>query len=174
MRNKLQFKNFLKRYCKYLTSSPDYRLTSFSKELNNNHRAMPAVMLYSLETGRQDDLFKRLPEDMKTEYRNLLLEFEKYKNLADMCENSDDLPMEFKKVYMAYKATFDRKQDELVVKKMYKNLFNDLLKKNKVSKYKVCKDNNLVQSNLNKFLNGSLGCLSLKKCRMLDTYLDNL
>ena len=37
-----------------------------------------------------------------------------------------------------------------------------------------CKDNNLYQSNLNKFLHGDLSAVSLDKCRELRTYLNNL
>ena len=91
-----------------------------------------------------------------------------------MCKLSDNLSSEFKKVYSAYLGVFELKENEKDSKMMYSSLLSELLSNKSVSKYKVCKDNNLYQSNLNKFLHGDLSAVSLDKCRELRTYLNNL
>lgn len=174
MRNKLQFKNFLKRYCKYLTSSCNYRLSSFLKKLDGNYRAIPAVMLYALYYPGEKYFYRNLSDDMKKVFNELLEEFKTYDSVEEMCKLSDNLSSEFKKVYSAYLGVFELKENEKDSKMMYSSLLSELLSNKSVSKYKVCKDNNLYQSNLNKFLHGDLSAVSLDKCRELRTYLDNL
>ena len=174
MKKTLKFKTYLKRYCRYLTSSDDYRLSSFVKKLEHNHRAMPAVMLYSLYLPNEKYFFRMLPEDMKTIYLELLKNYADYHNPEEFCANFENLDIEFKKVYLSYKALLNDAKERNEVKEVYKDLFLRDLSRCKLSKYRVCKDNELKPANFSGFLKGKLECLSLENCEKIRSYFSNM
>ncbi len=130
-------------------------------------------MLYALYYPGEKYFYRNLSDDMKKVFNELLEEFKNYDSVEEMCKLSDNLSSEFKK-YILLILSFELKENEKDSKMMYSSLLSELLSNKSVSKYKVCKDNNLYQSNLNKFLHGDLSAVSLDKCRELRTYLNNL
>ena len=174
MKKTLKFKTYLKRYCRYLTSSDDYRLSSFVKKLEHNHRAMAAVMLYSLYFPNEKYFFRMLPEDMKTIYLELLKNYADYHDPEEFCAYFENHDIEFKKVYLSYKALLKDAQERKEVKEVYKDLFLRDLSKYNLSKYRVCKDNELQPANFSGFLKGKLECLSLENCEKIRSYFSKI
>lgn len=174
MAQKLMFKTFLKKYCQYLTSSDNCRLSSFMVNLNNNPRAVEPVFLYSLTLPNEKYFYKNLNERLKKEYNELLLEYEKYSSLEELCTTSLNLSNGYKKVYKAYLERANVRDDNRNMKNGYRKSFEKLLVTKNVTKYKVCKDNNVNPANFNEFLKGKYSRLSLDKCDQLYLYLLNM
>lgn len=168
----MTFRSFLKGYCKYLTDAPDFRLRSFSNGLNDNYRALPVVLLYAVAYLPKEKFFyEELNSKNQKEYDQLSLRLQNYNSVEEMCQKDDELAWEYKRVYKAYLDTFKLKEVEKETKKYFCGFFKKMFGLKKVSKYRVCKDLKLNQSNLNDFLKGKLDHLSLDKCYEVEGYL---
>ena len=172
MKKQMKFKTFLKNYCRYLTDAPDYRLRSFAKDLNNNYRAFPVVLLYAVGYLPNEKFFyKMLDDKQKKEFDYLSARLKKYANVEEMCKFDEDLQWDYKRVYSAYLGKFENKKTEKGAKEYFCNFFKNTFKLQVVSKYRACKDLKLNPANLNEFLKGYLNRLSLDKCFELEGYL---
>ena len=176
MGRSLKFENFLLIYCQNLTGC--YSTTSllkFANELDKNPRAEEPVLLYALQNKRDLNKFeKSLRPDLREKFDNLKLEFQKYNDLDEMLLNSDDLSVDFKKVYNAYKYRLQEKSANNPMKRSYGEFFDKKLKELKLTNYRVCKELGLNLSNFTFFLKGHNEKLSLENCEKVYDYLMDL
>ena len=176
MGRSLKFENFLLIYCQNLTGC--YSTTSllkFANELDKNPRAEEPVLLYALQNKRDLNKFEQsLRPDLQEKFDNLKLEFQKYKDLDEMLLYSDDLSVDFKKVYNAYKYRLQEKSANNPMKNSYGEFFDKKLKELKLTNYRVCKELGLNLSNFTFFLKGHNEKLSLENCEKVYDYLMDL
>lgn len=172
----LKFENFLLKYCQNLTDC--YSTTSllkFANELDKNPRAEEPVLLYALQNKRDLNKFeKSLRPDLQEKFNNLKLEFQKYKDLDEMLLYSDNLSVDFKKVYNAYKYRLQETSANNPMKRSYGEFFDKKLKELKLTNYRVCKELGLNLSNFTFFLKGHNEKLSLENCEKVYDYLMDL
>lgn len=168
---RLKFKTFLKEYCKYLTNSSDFRLSSFACGLENNARAEEAVFLYSLFLPNEKYFYKSLNNELKGKYEELLNEFRNYNDVEEMLSQSQNLSYDFQKVYKAYLNEVVSRSANQPLKVRYCKRLNELMQALNVSRYKVCKDNDLDVGNFYEFLKGDFSRMSLESCDKVYLYL---
>lgn len=176
MGRSLKFENFLLKYCQNLTDcNSTTSLLKFANELDKNPRAEEPVLLYALKNKRDLNKFeKTLRPDLREKFDNLKLEFQKYKDLDEMLLNSDDLSVDFKKVYNAYKYRLQETSANNPMKNSYGEFFDKKLKELKLTNYRVCKELGLNLSNFTFFLKGHNEKLSLENCEKVYDYLMDL
>ena len=176
MGRSLKFENFLLKYCQNLTDcNSTTSLLKFANELNKNPRAEEPVLLYALQNKRDLNKFeKSLRPDLREKFDNLKLEFQKYKDLDEMLLYSDNLSVDFKKVYNAYKYRLQEKSANNPMKRSYGEFFDKKLKELKLTNYRVCKELGLNLSNFTFFLKGHNEKLSLENCEKVYDYLMDL
>lgn len=176
MGRSLKFENFLLKYCQNLTDcNSTTSLLKFANELDKNPRAEEPVLLYALQNKRDLNKFeKSLRPDLQEKFNNLKLEFQKYNDLDEMLLNSDDLSVDFKKVYNAYKYRLQEKSANNPMKNSYGEFFDKKLKELKLTNYRVCKELGLNLSNFTFFLKGHNEKLSLENCEKVYDYLMDL
>lgn len=156
MGQSLKFENFLLKYCQNLTDcNSTTSLLKFANELDKNPRAEEPVLLYALQNKRDLNKFeKTLRPDLREKFDNLKLEFQKYKDLDEMLLYSDNLSVDFKKVYNAYKYRLQETSANNPMKSSYGEFFDKKLKELKLTNYRVCKELGLNLSNFTFFLKG--------------------
>ena len=176
MGRSLKFENFLLKYCQNLTDcNSTTSLLKFANELDKNPRAEEPVLLYALQNKRDLNKFeKSLRPDLQEKFNNLKLEFQKYNDLDEMLLNSDDLSVDFKKVYNAYKYRLQEKSANNTMKNSYGEFFDKKLKELKLTNYRVCKELGLNLSNFTFFLKGHNEKFSLENCEKVYDYLMDL
>lgn len=176
MGRSLKFENFLLKYCQNLTDcNSTTSLLKFANELDKNPRAEEPVLLYALQNKRDLNKFeKTLRPDLREKFDNLKLEFQKYKDLDEMLLNSDDLSVDFKKAYNAYKYHLQETSANNPMKSSYGEFFDKKLKELKLTNYRVCKELGLNLSNFTFFLKGHNEKLSLENCEKVYDYLMDL
>ena len=176
MGRSLKFENFLLKYCQNLTDcNSTTSLLKFANELDKNPRAEEPVLLYALQNKRDLNKFeKSLRPDLREKFDNLKLEFQKYKDLDEMLLYSDNLSVDFKKVYNAYKYRLQEKSANNPMKRSYGEFFDKKLKELKLTNYRVCKELGLNLSNFTFFLKGHNEKLSLENCEKVYDYLMDL
>lgn len=173
MGQSLKFENFLLKYCQNLTGCNNTTsLLKFANELDKNPRAEEPVLLYALHNKRDLNKFeKSLRLDLQEKFSELKLEFQKFTNLDEMFLYSDNLSVDFKKVYSAYKYHLQETSANNTMKSSYGEFFRNKLKESKLTSYQVCKDLDLNLSNFTFFLKGHNEKLSLEKCEKVYDYL---
>lgn len=176
MGRSLKFENFLLKYCQNLTDcNSTTSVLKFANELDKNPRAEEPVLLYALQNKRDLNKFeKTLRPDLREKFDNLKLEFQKYKDLDEMLLYSDNLSVDFKKVYNAYKYRLQEKSANNPMKRSYGEFFDKKLKELKLTNYRVCKELGLNLSNFTFFLKGHNEKLSLENCEKVYDYLMDL
>lgn len=173
MGQSLKFENFLLKYCQNLTGCNNTTsLLKFANELDKNPRAEEPVLLYALHNKRDLNKFeKSLRPDLQEKFSELKLEFQKFTNLDEMFLYSDNLSVDFKKVYSAYKYRLQETSANNTMKSSYGEFFRNKLKESKLTSYQVCKDLDLNLSNFTFFLKGHNEKLSLENCEKVYDYL---
>lgn len=173
MGRSLKFENFLLKYCQNLTGCNNTTsLLKFANELDKNPRAEEPVLLYALHNKRDLNKFeKSLRPDLQEKFSELKLEFQKFTNLDEMFLYSDNLSVDFKKVYSAYKYRLQETSANNTMKNSYGEFFKNKLKELKLTSYHVCKELGLNLSNFTFFLKGHNEKLSLEKCEKVYDYL---
>ena len=173
MGRSLKFENFLLKYCQNLTGcNSTTSLLKFANELDKNPRAEEPVLLYALQNKRDLNKFEQsLRPDLREKFNNLKLEFQKYNDLDEMLLYSDDLSVDFKKVYSAYKYRLQETSANNPMKSSYSEFFDKKLKELKLTNYRVCKELGLNLSNFAFFLKGHNEKLSLENCEKVYDYL---
>lgn len=173
MGRSLKFENFLLKYCQNLTGCNNTTsLLKFANKLDENPRAEEPVLLYALQNKRGLNKFeKSLRPNLWKKFNNLKLEFQKYKDLEELFLYSDNLSVDFKKVYSAYKYHLQETSANNPMKSSYGEFFRNKLKESKLTSYQVCKDLDLNLSNFTFFLKGHNEKLSLEKCEKVYDYL---
>lgn len=172
MGRSLKFENFLLKYCQNLTGYNTTSLLKFANELDKNPRAEEPVLLYALHNKRDLNKFeKSLRPDLQERFSELKLEFQKFTNLDEMFLYSDNLSVDFKKVYSAYKYRLQETSANNPMKNSYGEFFKNKLKELKLTSYHVCKELGLNLSNFTFFLKGHNEKLSLENCEKVYDYL---
>ena len=173
MGQSLKFENFLLKYYQNLTGyNNTTSLLKFANELDKNPRAEEPVLLYALHNKRDLNKFeKSLRPDLQEKFSELKLEFQKFTNLDEMFLYSDNLSVDFKKVYSAYKYRLQETSANNPMKSSYGEFFRNKLKESKLTSYQVCKDLDLNLSNFTFFLKGHNEKLSLENCEKVYDYL---
>ena len=173
MGRSLKFENFLLKYCQNLTGcNSTTSLLKFANELDENPRAEEPVLLYALQNKRDLNKFeKSLRPDLQEKFSELKLEFQKFNNLDEMFLYSDNLSVDFKKVYSAYKYRLQETSANNPTKSSYGDFFKYKLKESKLTSYHVCKELGLNLSNFTFFLKGHNEKLSLENCEKVYDYL---
>ena len=87
---------------------------------------------------------------------------------------SDNLSVDFKKVYNAYKYRLQEMSANNPMKNSYGEFFDKKLKELKLTNYRVCKELGLNLSNFTFFLKGHNEKLSLENCEKVYDYLMDL
>ena len=173
MGRSLKFENFLLKYCQNLTGCNNTTsLLKFANKLDENPRAEEPVLLYALQNKRGLNKFeKSLRPNLQEKFSELKLEFQKFTNLDEMFLYSDNLSVDFKKVYSAYKYHLQETSANNPMKNSYGEFFKNKLKELKLTSYHVCKELGLNLSNFTFFLKGHNEKLSLEKCEKVYDYL---
>ena len=174
MGRSLKFENFLLKYCQNLTGYNTTSLLKFANELDKNPRAEEPVLLYALHNKRDlNKIEKSLRPDLREKFSELKLEFQNFTNLNEMFLYSDDLSVDFKKVYSAYKYRLQETSANNPMKSSYGEFFDKKLKELKLTSYHVCKELGLNLSNFTFFLKGHNEKLRLENCEKVYDYLMN-
>ena len=172
MGRSLKFENFLLKYCQKLTDCNTTALLKFANELDENPRAEEPVLLYALQNKRDLNKFeKMLRPDLQAKFNELKLEYQQFNNLDEMFLSSNNLSVDFKKVYSAYKYRLQETSANNPMKDGYREFFEKKLKETNLTNYRVCKDLNLNLSNFTFFLKGQNEKLSLENCEKVYDYL---
>lgn len=172
MRRALKFENFLLKYCQNLTGCNTTSLLKFANELDETPRAEEPVLLYALHNKRDLNKFERmLRPDLQAKFSELKLEYQQFNNLDEMFLSSNNLSIDFKKVYSAYKYRLQETSANNPMKDSYRDFFEKKLKETNLTNYRVCKDLNLNLSNFTFFLKGQNEKLSLENCEKVHDYL---
>lgn len=173
MGRSLKFENFLLKYCQSLTGcNSTTSLLNFANELDKSPRAEEPVLLYALQNKRDLNKFeKSLRPDLQDTFNNLKLEFQNYNNLDEMLLCSNNLSVDFKKVYSAYKYRLQETSANNPMKSSYGEFFKNKFKESKLTSYHVCKELGLNLSNFTFFLKGHNEKLSLENCEKVYDYL---
>ena len=169
MAKKKTLKTFLKNYCKEITDSKDYRLSSFISALDNNPRAEGPLILYAAVYFPEEKwVFDRLNKKQQKTYTRVI---NSLKNFVDMDSFIKKLPVEQRKAVIAYYDYVNENKSDNSLKKAYHKRILELLKKKGISKYKICKENSINMGNFHAFIHGAYDRLSLKKCDIIYNYL---
>ena len=172
MGRSLKFENFLLEYCQNLTGCNATSLLKFANELDKNPRAEEPVLLYALQNKRDLNKFERMIRpDLQAKFSELKLEYQQFNNLDEMFLSSNNLSVDFKKVYGAYKYRLQEISANNPMKDSYRDFFEKKLKETNLTNYRVCKDLNLNLSNFTFFLKGQNEKLSLENCEKVYDYL---
>ena len=172
MGRKMLFKNFLLKYCQYLTDSSSASLLKMAEMLNDNPRAEEPLLLYALYNKKDHNQFRnRLRPELKTRFDLLKNESLKYTSLEEMFKCSNNLDCDFQKVYNTYKNHLQETSASTPYKESFCVFFNKQLKEKQLTSYKVCKDLNLNNANFSYFLKGQLDKLSVANCERVYEYL---
>lgn len=172
MGRSLKFENFLLKYCQNLTGCNTTSLLKFANELDKNPRAKEPVLLYALQNKRDLNKFARmLRSDLQAKFNELKLEYQQFDSLDEMFLYSDNLSVDFKKVYNAYKYRLQEISANNPMKDSYREFFEKKLNKSNLTNYRVCKDLKLNLSNFTFFLKGQNEKLSLENCEKVYDYL---
>ncbi len=171
MGKKMLFKNYLKSYCKDLTGTEDYRLSSFASKLNDNPRSQHPVFLYALMFPNEKYFKNKLNQKQLEEYSVLEKHYEKYKDIELMLQKEKFLIIEYRKVYDAYIQYTSDYAADTPLKRAYHEKILQMLGNRKISNYRICVDNNLNQGNFHSFLKGDYSKLSKDKCKDVYLYL---
>ena len=172
MGRSLKFENFLLKYCQKLTDCNTTSLLKFANELDKNPRAEEPVLLYALQNKRDLNKFERmLRSDLQAKFNELKLEYQQFDSLDEMFLYSNNLSVDFKKVYSAYKYRLQETSANNPTKDSYRDFFEKKLKETNLTNYRVCKDLKLNLSNFTFFLKGQNEKLSLENCEKVYNYL---
>jgi len=169
MAKKKKLETFLKVYCKQITDSDDYRLSSFVSGLEKNPRCEGPVLLYAaLYLSEEKWILNRLNKSQK---KNYLKTIECLKSFKDVDSLSRQLPTEQSKALDSYYLYLNENSSDNSLKRTYQQWICEKLKTCSISKYQICKDNKINNGNLYAFLKGEYDKLSIKKCEQLYQYL---
>ncbi len=83
----------------------------------------------------------------------------------------NELTTEQSKAVIAYYNYLNENKSDSSLKKAYHKRIIDLLSKKRISRYKICKDNDVNFGNFHTFLKGAYDKLSLDKCDKTYNYL---
>ena len=169
MAKKKKLETFLKVYCKQITDSNDYRLSSFVSGLQRNPRCEGPILLYAaLYLPEEKWIISKLNKKQLDNYNKTIESIRNYKDINTL---SKQLPIEQSKALDAYYSYINENSSDNSLKKTYQQWISEKIKDSKISNYKICKDNNINHGNLYAFLLGEYDKLSLKKCEQLYQYL---
>lgn len=112
-----------------------------------------------------------LKSDLQAKFSELKLEYQQFNNLDEMFLSSNNLSVDFKKVYGAYKYRSQETSANNPMKDNYREFFENKLNESNLTNYHVCKDLNLNLSNFTFFLKGNNEKLSLENCEKVHNYL---
>jgi len=169
----LTFRGFLKEYIKELSLCRSTNLTKIVNELHRNPRLREPVILYSILFDKQSILLEKIKDDDKIIV--LINKYDKDSLLNNLSNYSEDLEVEFIKVWKSYISKRNKPQNvnhtkELILNKIYENK-----KIKNISNYRIYKDLNLNHGNINSWLkNGECDKVSLETARKVLKYTEEL
>ena len=160
---------YLKQYCKEISESEDYRLSSFVNRLKNNPRCEGPVLLYAaLYLPEEKWVLEKLN---KKEKKNYLKTVECLKGFKDIYSLIGKLPVEQDKALLSYIDYINENKTDNSLKRAYRERIIALIKAKRISNYRICKDNRINIGNFHAFIKGAYNKLSMEKCEQIYNYL---
>ena len=164
---KLSLETYLKEKLRYLTSSDDFRLSSFCE--NMNWTAFPYFCVYMKYVKKDKGNINKLNTKFKEKYKTVSLP----DTIDDLNKNVQDNLYEYAKVLMSYHSKLNYKSASSQTKTLYFKTISNEIKTCSIPTYKLCKQAKVSQGNLCLFLNGQLDKLSADACSRLLTTIRN-
>ena len=151
---RLTFPGFLARYVASLSESNTTAIYPLVREASStNPRLKEPLLVYAMAAGKTDTLLMASRKtSLFTEYQRMCNQFQHENLLVALEEQSPEISEEYRKILRSYQSAagaFDRDQR---VKGLMRDRVVKLQAEKHLSTYRICKDMNLNNSNINAWL----------------------
>jgi len=171
----LTFPGFLDRYVRDLSTENTGALYSLAHEtVNGNYRLKEPLFLYALATGREKTLLKAAKGSvLEKEYEQLRNQYS-YPDLLKAFQMVPcNLPDGYQKVWKSYVSEATAYERDCRVKELMRKRIVALQNEKHVTTYRICKDLQLNNSNINAWLkNGNETKAALETARRILEYVE--
>lgn len=173
---RLTFSGFLKRYVASLSLSDTTAVYPLVREVRDgNLRLREPLLLYAMSSNCAHTLLSATRNtELHRVYSKFICEYS-YPDMLDLLKTSaSELPEAYHKVWRSYLSVAGKPERDERVKELMRVKVSSMQKEKKVSTYRVCKDLNLNNANVNAWIkNGTPGKVRLDTARAILQYLEN-
>lgn len=170
----LTFPGFLDRYVRQLSDSHTGALHALAREAaKDNPRLREPLYLYALSTGREQILLRASAgTEPGREYERMHRQYSYPDLLAALQADPCPLPEGYRKVWRSYQSEAGAYERDARVKALMRQRIMELQKELAISTYRICRDLNLNNPNINAWLkHGADEKVALDTARRILTYL---
>lgn len=170
MRSNLTFLGFLRQYVKELSGESTLSIKRLASCCGDFPKLREPLFLYAVFSGQLQTLHSALQAESNESLQKLCDDFGDIVTLDMLQQKSELLPERMYRVWTSYVSVRDCTATENHLKEIIRKEIISFLSSKKVSVYQVCKDLEMNQGNVFRWLNrGNPGAISYENAeRMLD------
>ena len=171
----LTFSGFLEQYVVSLSVSGSSGVYSLVREAKStNPRIREPLLLYALATNRVKTLLTAsVKTPMYDEYFAMANTYSYEDMLRALSSSESELPVSYQKVWRSYQAVVNKHERDNRVKRLMRSRIADMQNTKKVTTYRLCKDLNLNNANVNAWIKHDLpNKVSIDTARKIMDYLE--
>ena len=162
---RLKFETFLERYIHDVTGKRTLNIHKLSKIARKNVRLVDPLILYCTFTSKRLLLLGHI----ESKYAPLVAEVTRENFLDDAFDNNS-----FKKIWNSYQRQLNMKENNNEIKKLARNKIVKMMKKKKITNYRVYSNLKLNPGNVNDFLtNSNVEKVSLDLVKRINDFVEN-
>lgn len=174
MKQKLQFKNFLKEYVKELSFGTK-SVKKLVAECEDFPKLREPLYLYAVFNGKLCLLNSVLEKTPNEELQCLCDTYGSTLTVEQLEQQDENLPERLRRVWTSYVAVRDSAEADNYMKGLMRKKVLSLLEKKNVTVYRVCKDSSINRGRVYRWLNkGDMSAISCRSAAKVLRYLDEV
>lgn len=171
----LTFPGFLTKYVASLSEARTTAIYPLVREASStNPRLREPLLLYAMAKGKTATLLTAARRTtLFPEYQRMCGQYQYAQVLADLQAQHPSLPEAYQKVWRSYQSVAGSAERDLRVKALMRDRITKLQKEKNLTTYRICKDLELNNANINSWLKHGENKVGIETARGVLDYVEN-